>query len=77
MNWPYISKDTGDLDQQTLRMVYNMTRLHAVEVKMLWLMGDNGKTNDNMIMYILSPYPAHRSALTPDPGALADLFKIQ
>jgi len=36
----------------------------AIEVKMLRLMGDNGKLNDNMIMHILSPYPAHRSALT-------------
>jgi len=27
-------------------------------------MGDNGKPNDNMLMHILSPYPAHRSALT-------------
>ena len=31
---------------------------------MLRLMGDNGKLNDNMITHILSPYPAHRSALT-------------
>jgi hypothetical protein len=31
---------------------------------MLRLMGDNGKLNDNMMMHILSPYPAHRSALT-------------
>lgn len=36
----------------------------AVEVKMLRLLGDNGKLNDNMIMHILSPYPEHRSALT-------------
>lgn len=36
----------------------------AIEVKMLRLMGDNGKPNDNMLMHILSPYPAHRSALT-------------
>jgi hypothetical protein len=36
----------------------------AVEVKMLRLMGDNGKLNDNMLMHILSPYPEHRSALT-------------
>lgn len=36
----------------------------AVEVKMLRLMGDNGKTNDNILMHILSPYPAQRSALT-------------
>lgn len=36
----------------------------AAEVKMLRLMGDNGKLNDNMITHILSPYPQHRSALT-------------
>jgi hypothetical protein len=36
----------------------------AIEVKMLRFMGDNGKTNDNMLMHILSPYTKHRSALT-------------
>lgn len=36
----------------------------ALEFKMLRLMGDNGKPNDNMLMHVLSPYPAHRSALT-------------
>jgi hypothetical protein len=36
----------------------------AVEAKMLRIMGDNGKPNDNMLMHILSPYPQHRSALT-------------
>lgn len=36
----------------------------AIEIKMLRLMGDNGKPNDNMLMHILSPYPTHRSALT-------------
>lgn len=36
----------------------------AVEVKMLRFLGDNGKVNDNILMHILSPYPAHRSALT-------------
>jgi hypothetical protein len=36
----------------------------CVEVKMLRMMGDNGRPNDNMLMHILSPYPAHRSALT-------------
>ena len=36
----------------------------AIEIKMLRLMGDNGKPNDNMLMYILSPYVADRSALT-------------
>jgi hypothetical protein len=35
----------------------------AVEIKMLRLMGDNGKPNDNMLMHILSPYPNDRSAL--------------
>ncbi len=36
----------------------------AVEVKPLRLLGDNGKLNDNMLMHVLSPYPAHRSAVT-------------
>jgi hypothetical protein len=36
----------------------------AIEVKMLRFLGDNGKPNDNILMHILSPYPAHRSALT-------------
>jgi hypothetical protein len=36
----------------------------AIEIKMLRLMGDNGKPNDNILMHILSPYPAQRSALT-------------
>jgi hypothetical protein len=36
----------------------------AIEVKMLRLMGDNGKLNDSMLMHILSPYASHRSALT-------------
>ena len=36
----------------------------AIEIKMLRFLGDNGKLNDNILMHILSPYPAHRSALT-------------
>ncbi len=36
----------------------------AIEIKMLRMLGDNGKPNDNMLMHVLSPYPAHRSALT-------------
>lgn len=36
----------------------------AIEIKMLRLMGDNGKPNDNMLMHILSPYAGDRSALT-------------
>jgi hypothetical protein len=43
----------------------------AVEVKMLRLMGDNGKPNDNMLMHILSPYPGDRSALTDCPKLLS------
>lgn len=35
-----------------------------VEVKLLRLLGDNGKPNDNMLLHVLSPYPFHRSALT-------------
>jgi hypothetical protein len=36
----------------------------AIEVKLVRLLGDNGKPNDNMIMHLLSPYSAHRSALS-------------
>ena len=36
----------------------------ALEAKLLRMLGDNGKLNDNMLMHILSPYAAHRSALT-------------
>ena len=36
----------------------------AVEAKMIRLLGDNGKPNDNLVTHILSPYPAHRSSLT-------------
>ncbi len=41
-----------------------------IEVKMMRLLGDNGKPNDNILMHILSPYPEHRSALT-------DIQKLQ
>jgi len=36
----------------------------AIEVKMLRMLGDNGALNDNMLKHILSPYPAHHSAVT-------------
>lgn len=36
----------------------------AIEVKLLRFLGDNGQLNDNILMHILSPYPAHRSALS-------------
>lgn len=45
-------------------VVEDGAEIWAIEVKMLRLMGDNGKPNDNMLMHILSPYPQHRSALT-------------
>jgi hypothetical protein len=35
-----------------------------IEVKLLRFLGDNGQPNDNILMHILSPYPAHRSAVT-------------
>ena len=38
--------------------------LWAIECKMLRMLGDNGKPNDNMLNHILSPYPGHRSAVT-------------
>ena len=36
----------------------------AIEIKMIRMLGDNGKPNDNLPTHILSPYPSHRSALT-------------
>ena len=36
----------------------------AIEVKLLRMLGDNGKEDPNMPKRILSPYPAHNSALT-------------
>jgi hypothetical protein len=36
----------------------------AIEVKLFRILGDSGKLNDNMLMHLLSPYSAHRSALT-------------
>jgi hypothetical protein len=49
----------------------------AIEVKMLRLMGDKGKPNDNMLMHILSPYPAHRSALTDCAKLLTSGFECR
>ena len=36
----------------------------AIEVKMIRMMGDNGKPNDNLVSHVISPYPKQRSALT-------------
>ena len=52
------------LSRQRCDLVIGAPPCWAIEVKMLRLFGDNGKLNDNMLMHILSPYPAHRSALT-------------
>jgi hypothetical protein len=49
----------------------------AVEFKLLRLLGDNGKLNDNMLMHILSPYEAHRSALTDCRKLLLSGFQCQ
>lgn len=35
----------------------------SIEIKMVRFLGDNGKLNDNILMHLLSPYPAHRSAV--------------
>jgi hypothetical protein len=36
----------------------------AIEVKLLRMVGNNGKPNDNMLMHILSPYAKDRSAIS-------------
>jgi len=59
-NVPYLNKPQWKCD---LAIGAERDRLF-VEVKMLRLVGDNGKPNDNMLMHILSPYPEHRSAVT-------------
>ncbi len=46
----------------------------VIEAKLLRLFGDNGKLNDNMLMHVLSPYPAHRSALTDCDKLAASTF---
>jgi hypothetical protein len=48
----------------------------AIEVKMLRLLGDNGRPNDNMVTHILSPYPTHNSALTDCTKLLASQLGI-
>jgi hypothetical protein len=49
----------------------------AIEVKMLRLLGDNGRPNDNMVTHILSPYPAHNSSLTDCTKLLASQLGIR
>ena len=41
-----------------------------IEIKLMRILGDNGKLNDNITMHILPPYPKQRSALT-------DIKKLQ
>jgi len=45
-----------------------------IEAKMMRLMGDNGKPNDNILTHILSPYPQQRSALTDCQKLIASGF---
>ncbi len=56
--YPSASRNACDV------VIHDGPEAWAIEVKMLRMMGDNGKPNDNMLMHILSPYPQHRSALT-------------
>jgi hypothetical protein len=53
------------LARQRCDLVFHLEEVSwHVEVKMMRMLGDNGKTNDNILAHILSPYPQHRSALT-------------
>ncbi len=58
INYPNISRQKCDLS------ISQGTDELFIECKLLRMLGDNGKLNDNMLMHILSPYPQHRSALT-------------
>ena len=49
----------------------------VIEIKMFRILGDNGKTNDNILMHILSPYPKHRSALTDCKKLLVSGFEAK
>jgi len=61
LNIPY---DLGSRERCDLCLPGRSGWSWAIEAKMLRILGDNAKPNDNMLMHILSPYPAHRSALT-------------
>ena len=59
VNYPKLSRQKCDL------CIGEESRFDwGIEIKMLRILGDNGKPNDNILMHILSPYPKHRSALT-------------
>ena len=45
-----------------------------IEAKMMRLMGDNAKPNDDILTHILSPYPQQRSALTDCQKLIASGF---
>lgn len=57
---PYPDK----LRQKCDLLVAGVSEALFIECKLLRILGDNGKPNDNMFMHILSPNPQHRSALT-------------
>lgn len=64
------------IPRQRCDVVLPEPRALAVEVKMLRFLGDNGRPNDNILMHILSPYPAHRSALTDVAKLAASGFDV-
>jgi hypothetical protein len=53
-----------NLSLQKCDLVLDTPDTWFVEAKMMRLMGDNGKPNDNILTHILSPYPRQNSALT-------------
>lgn len=56
--YPNIARQTCDIS------VPCGGQLWFIEAKIVRMLGDNGKPNDNLITHILSPYAQHRSALT-------------
>jgi hypothetical protein len=67
--YPKLKRQRCDL------MIPNGSENWFIEVKMMRLMGDNGKKNDNILMHILSPYSQDRSALTDCDKLLASGFE--
>jgi hypothetical protein len=53
-----------NLSLQKCDLVLDTPEAWFIEAKMMRLMGDNGKPNDNILTHILSPYPRQNSALT-------------
>lgn len=58
---PYANSPRSKAD---LVLIHGSVPAAVIEAKLFRMLGDNGKPNDNMLMHILSPYAAHRSAVT-------------